>query len=895
MTTRAIVCVDDELIVLDSLKEQLKRRFGDNYYIEVAESAEEALLVIEELQKDGIEIPLIISDQIMPRIQGDELLIQIHAQYPKMLKILLTGQASTEAVVNAVNGANLYRYVTKPWDEADLCLTVTEALRSYLQEQQLAQKNEALQKINEKLEQLNASLEDKVDERTAELAKAKAEMQGIFAAMTELIFVFDIQGRFKKIASNNPVLLPYSSDLLIGKTLHEVYELNQADIFLDYIKQALNTQQTVSVEYRLVINERQFWCAANISPISDDSVIWVIRDMTERKFLEDKLRTSEEKIRAIFEAMTDIVLVIDEQGAIEVAPTNPGRFYKSEIDLISLTIEQFFMEEKGQLWFDKVRQALELQETLNFDYNLPFGDHEIWFSTSISALPNQSVIWVARDISVRKFAEAAMQEAKEAAIAANLAKSTFLANMSHELRSPLNIILGFSQLMTRSQSLSVEHQENISMITRSGEHLLALINNVLDLSKIEAGRTTLNLTNFDFYQLLNDLEVMFKVKSNEKYLHLVFSRSSDVPQYICTDQLKLRQVLINLINNSLKFTHEGGISIRVTVLPPTQPEEVENNQKNCLYLGFEVEDTGVGIAIDELDKIFEAFTQAQNARNCQEGTGLGLPISRKFVELMGGEISVRSQVGHGTIFEFVIKVSTVNVTDLESQQPSRRVIALEPNQPRYRILIVDDKWSNRQLLLRLLNPIGFDIQEASNGKEAIEMWQSFEPHLIWMDMRMPVMDGYEATRYIKSQLKGQATAILALTASTLEEERAVILSTGCDDFVRKPFREQVIFDKIAEYLAVRYVYEELASPTSTTVKTALSLQEVLASMPLSWVDQLYQAADLIDNEQILQLLQQLKPNQEFFKQTLTEWVNSFRCDRIIDLIELYQQERLKTH
>lgn len=894
MTKGAILCIDDEPIVLESLKEQLKRRFGNSYYIEVAESGEEALLLIEELEQDGIEITLIISDQIMPRMQGDELLINIHKQYPKTVKILLTGQASAEAVGNVVNKANLYRYVAKPWDEADLCLTVTEALRSYTQDKQLTKQNEALQKINEQLEQLNASLEYKVAQRTEELAKAEAEMRGIFVAMIEVIFVIDAKGRFLKIASNNPTLLTQPYDLLVGKTLHEVYELKQADTFLGYIQQALETQQTISIEYSLVISEhnQKIWNAANISPISKDAVIWVIRDMTDRKFLEDQLRTSEQKIRAVFEAMTDIVLVIDEQGAIEAAPTNQNHLYKSEVDLLSLTIEQFFSEERGEVWFNKIRQVLEEEQALNFDYNLTYGEQEIWFSANISVLPNRSVLWVARDINSRKLAEVAMQEAKEAAIAANRAKSTFLANMSHELRSPLNVILGFSQLMTRSQSLDIEQQENIDIITRSGEHLLTLINNVLDLSKIEAGRATLNSVDFDLFRMLNDLEDMFQAKAKEQNLQLSFTLKYDVPQYVCTDQVKLRQVLINLINNALKFTQDGGVSVRTSVL---KFDELENLETKYLHLLFEVEDTGVGIANDELENIFEAFSQTQIGKDCQEGTGLGLSISRKFVDLMGGNITVRSEIGHGTIFRFVIKVSSVNAAAIDNKQPTRRVVALAPNQPSYRILVVDDKWSNRQLLLRLLNPVGFQIQEASNGKEAIEVWESFEPHLIWMDMRMPVMDGYEATKYIKSQLKGQATAILALTASTLEEERAVILSTGCDDFVRKPFREQIIFDKIAEYLAVRYIYEELASPTLKSVTTGSSLQDALTSMPSEWINELYQAADLINNEEIRQLLEQIEPNHDFFKQTIANWVNSFRCDKILDLIEIYQNGGLEEY
>jgi len=515
----------------------------------------------------------------------------------------------------------------------------------------------------------------------------------------------------------------------------------------------------------------------------------------------------------------------------------------------------------------------------------------LWFSASISPIPDDSAIWVARNISTRKLAEAALQEAKEAAEAANRAKSTFLANMSHELRSPLNAILGFSQLLTRSHSLNPEQQENVSIINRSGEHLLTLINNVLDLSKIEAGRITLNESNFDLYQLLDDLEDMFQVKADAQDLQLVVECNADVPQYIRTDQVKLRQVLINLLNNALKFTQEGAVWVRVGMgnwelgIGESGIGNGQEKSSTPYSLLFEVEDTGIGIAPEELESIFEAFVQSQAGIESQEGTGLGLSIARQFVQLMGGEIQTRSELGRGTTFKFDIKISIVTATDIiEDKQPTRRVVALAPNQQSYRILIVDDKWSNRQLLLRLLNPLGFETKEASNGKEAIAIWERFEPHLIWMDMRMPVMDGYEATKHIKAHLKGQATAIIALTASILEEERAVILSAGCDDFVRKPFREAVIFDKMAQYLGVSYVYEELSSPLQE-VKTGASLQESLTTMPAEWVSKLYQAADLIDNEQIFQLLEQIPSNHTFLRETLIDWVNSFRCDQIIQLIE----------
>ena len=316
--------------------------------------------------------------------------------------------------------------------------------------------------------------------------------------------------------------------------------------------------------------------------------------------------------------------------------------------------------------------------------------------------------------------------------------------------------------------------------------MLTLINNVLDLSKIEAGRITLNETNFDLHRLLEDIHDMFQLKAADKNLQLLLEIAPNLARYICTDEVKLRQVLINLINNALKFTEKGGICIRSQNLKLSK-------------IVFEVEDTGPGISTEDINKLFEAFTQTESGKQSQEGTGLGLSISRKFVQLMGGDMEVCSQLGEGTVFRFEIKVKEVEATEVASQQVKRRIIALEPGQPCYRILIVDDKPVNRQLLVQLLSPLGFELQEASNGKEAVEIWQQWQPHLIWMDMRMPVMDGFAATRRIKATAVGQATAIIALTASVLEEERAVVLSAGCDDFLRKPFRDEQIFTALEQH------------------------------------------------------------------------------------------------
>jgi signal transduction histidine kinase/CheY-like chemotaxis protein len=491
-----------------------------------------------------------------------------------------------------------------------------------------------------------------------------------------------------------------------------------------------------------------------------------------------------------------------------------------------------------------------------------------------------------------------LEQAKNISELANRAKSEFLANMSHELRTPLNAILGFSQLMYREKSLTPLQQENIGIINRSGEHLLSLINDVLDLVKIESGRMTLNANDFDLDELLYLIVEMLTLKAKSKGLKLILERSNDLPCYINTDEKKLRQVLINLIGNAIKFTREGSVTLRVRKKGTKKREQVTGDrlqQQEYLpnipnptihTLIFEIEDTGMGIAPTEIDTLFEAFTQTATGKQSQQGTGLGLPISQKFVELMGGEISVSSQVGRGSIFKFNIEAKASQASLIEAQKPTPRVIALEPNQHKYRILVVDDRFENRQLLLKLLQPIGFEVKEATNGLEAVELWQSWQPHLIWMDLKMPVMNGYEATRQIKSRFEGQATIIIALTASTLEKEKSVVLAAGCDDFVRKPFREAVIFEKMAQYLSVRYLYEELNLKKSTESETIEKLTaEALAIMSDDWLNELSEAASLIDEQLIIQLLQQIPIEHQNLARAIQAEVDNFDFERIIDLAQ----------
>ncbi|HIK18685.1 MAG TPA: PAS domain S-box protein [Leptolyngbyaceae cyanobacterium M33_DOE_097] len=767
------------------------------------------------------------------------------------------------------------------------------------------------------------------DRKLSELAlQAKTEeLDRFFSVALDLLCIANTDGYFLRLNSQWEKALGYSLQELEGSrfldyvhpddlanTLREVSKLANQQVILNFVNRYRHRDGSYRwIEWRSFPDAHLIYAAA--------------RDITDRRQVELALRQSEQKFKSAFNTINTGMALIAPTGVFQEVNINLCQMLGySEEELLSLRLEDIIHPLDHQLDGPLVEQMM-VGEIPGYQIEKRFlhkNSHPIWGLFNIAPMRDLGVHFLyfivqITDISDRKQAEQELHQAKEAAESANQAKSVFLANMSHELRTPLNAVLGFSQLMQRSSNISTEDREYLNLIHSSGNHLLKLINEILDLSKIEAGRYTLENRTIDLLKQLNLLHNTFKDRVIHKHLHFHLKIHPEVPQYVSVDGQKLEQVLLNLLSNAIKFTDTGEVTLQVSVQAGELPRdeivaltEQKNNKykqpddgsSHLTFLRFEVQDTGIGIAPQDLNLIFNAFVQTSVGQQSFEGTGLGLTISRRLVQLMGGELSVRSGLGQGSTFEFTIPAEVAAETSIEPAQRDRQVIGFASNQPEYRILVVDDQTENRLLLVKLFEQVGLHVQEATTGEEALCIWQQWHPHLIWMDIRLPGMNGYEVTQRIRTIEQEWATQppastsvsnsqslpstiIIALTAQALLEDQTLALAAGCNDYISKPFQAATLFSKLAEYLEIRYIYaeDETTFGDRAVFSQAALTAEDLTLMPHDWIVALYQASLSCEQRVVKQLLQQIPPEQAFLHHGLEALIQNFNFQQIMYLTQ----------
>jgi PAS domain S-box-containing protein len=711
---------------------------------------------------------------------------------------------------------------------------------------------------------------------------------------------------------------------LLGYTVEELLQIQPGVINQEMTKERLmeltsalrnNSHQSITFE-TFHRHKKGTFVPVEVSwqyiavPGQSSRFIGIVRNITERKQAEARLQqaiTDAEQAKKVAEQanlelrqfkmtldMTlDVVLMRDadklqftyvNQGAVKrLGYTQEELLRMSPLD-INPELTKEGLRERLLPLISRDRSAI-IMETVAKHKNGTLVPVEIFIQ--YIELPGQikRFISIARDITERKQAEAELLQAKDSAEkarkeaeVANRAKSTFLANMSHELRTPLNGILGYAQILSRDKTLSVKQQEGVSIIQRSGDYLLTLINDILDLSKIEAGKIELYPTDFSFNDFIQGITELFTMRAQQKGIAFNYEPLSHLPSGVRGDEKRLRQILINLLGNAVKFTERGGVNLKVGF----------HERK----IRFQVEDTGVGIAAAELDKIFIPFQQVGNINYRAEGTGLGLSITKKLVELMGGNLAVKSELGQGSTFWFALELPDVSAL-MKQEKVIEPVIIGFVGKPR-KILVVDDKWENRSVLINLLTPLGFQMIEAAKGEEGLERAQTEHPDLIITDLVMPGIDGFEFTRRIKKLPEFQQIPVIAASASVFESDQQQSIEAGCNEFIAKPIRADLLLKLLQKFMQLTWIYEQSAV-TDSIVPTSHEVVPIedMASMVGPSPEQAASLLELAMSGDIGGILEEIEHIEKTDKQlaafcrTIRQLAKNFEEEKICQLLEQF--------
>ena len=694
--------------------------------------------------------------------------------------------------------------------------------------------------------------------------------------------------------------------LLIGLISYwSTKELIDVDKAVANSQKVLHTLEVVKTELQnAIINQRDFIITAEEKDL--DAYYTGIRVVHQKI---EELRTFPWNTGAYQENITTLTRLIEQKFAtlhsmIEVR-THEG---------FGPTIQEILIA-KAKALMNEIRttiDAMEQENTWALDRLLASSEASARKAIMIVIIGNSvafallalSVSLLIRQINERKHAENALKQAKEvaeeaqqraeaaqrASETANHAKSEFLANMSHELRTPLSGILGYAQILNRNHDLTEQQQHGLDVIHRSGEHLLLMINDILDLSKIEAGRLDLHPAEFSLSASLRTLVDMASIRVKQKSIAFSYEKDPDVPQVVYGDEKRLRQVLLNVLGNAVKFTEQGGVTLRVTKVTKVTKVEDNDHRSSMVNLQFSIEDTGIGIPPDKLYEIFEPFHQVGDQRFQAEGTGLGLTISQRIVRMMGSEIRVKSTPGKGSLFWFELELPEIErgIMDEDEQLPER----VGFNGRSRKVLLVDDDTDNREVLKTTLLPLGFTIAEAMNGRDALTTAKEFHPDLILMDLVMPVMDGFEALRHIRNTPELKHVIVLGISASAFESTKQKSLDVGCQDFLTKPIPVETLLEKIGQYLHLEWI--RARQEAQTTAPPAAQDEFVLP--PEDDLLVLLDAArsgDILEIRDRITHLEQRNAAYLPFTTKFRELAGRFQLNHLRSLLETYLHEDLQ--